>query len=256
VYKIPANTLFTGKKLVFVPECHSTNSLALELTQKRDLAEGTIVITNHQIQGRGQQGNVWISEQGKNLTFSLVIKPAFLPIKDQFLLNMAMSLGIRDFVQEQVVQSVNVKWPNDIIVGDKKICGILIENQIQGSSFSNSIVGIGLNVNQKAFYSGNAISLAMLTSTDYQLQEVFEMLCGNLEKWYMLLKQNRMDVIKQAYLACLYGINEIRSFRTMQEHFDGKIEGVDDTGRLMINAKEGIRYFNTKEVQFDFEPLK
>lgn len=253
MYKILANTLFTGKKLVFVPECHSTNTLALELSQKEELPEGTVIITGHQTQGRGQQGNTWVSEKGKNLTFSLVVKPSFLAIKDQFNLNMAVSLGIRDFAAKVLNQQVNVKWPNDIMVNDYKICGILIENQIQGTAFTNSVIGIGLNVNQKGFYSNNASSLSMLSNREFDLQEVLEQIAASLEKWYMVLRQNGIDRIKQAYLASLYGVNERRRFKTSHEHFDGIIEGVDNAGRLMIQTKIGFRYFNTKEVQFVYD---
>lgn len=256
MYKILANTLFIGKKLVFVPECHSTNSLALELSQNQDLPEGTIVITNHQSRGRGQQGNAWISEPGKNLTFSLVVKPTFLAIKDQFLLNMVVSLGIRDFVQSKLSQSIYVKWPNDILVVDRKICGILIENQIQGPGFTNSIIGIGLNINQKGFHQNGAVSLAMITHQSYELQKILEELCGGLEKWYMSLKQNGADRVKESYLNVLFGMNESRMFRTNGRQFTGVIKGVDHHGRLMIIENGDTHHFNTKEVQFDFEPLR
>jgi len=252
VYKILANTLFIGKKLVFVPECHSTNSLALELSQKQDLPDGTLILTNHQLRGRGQQGNAWISETGKNLTFSLIVKPSFLAIKDQFLLNMVVSLGVRDFVQSKITQGVNVKWPNDVMVDDRKICGILIENQIQGPGFTNSIIGIGLNINQMGFHFNNAVSLTMVTGRNYELQGVLEEICGLLEKWYMVLKHKGGDRVRESYQSTLFGLNESRMFITNGRHFVGVIKGVDDHGRLMINEDGRTNLFNTKEVQFDF----
>ena len=256
MYKIPANTLFIGKKLVFVPECHSTNSLALELSQKEDLPEGTVVITSNQKQGRGQQGNVWSSEPGKNLTFSLVLKPTFLAVKDQFSLNMVVSLAVRDFLQKYIQFKVFVKWPNDIMVDDHKVCGILIENQIQGAAFSSSVIGIGLNVNQRAFYSKNASSMAMLTSKSFELQQLFEQLIEKLEARYLLLRKGFIAQIKDAYSSSLYGDKELRNFRTAEGAFEGEIAGVDDAGKLIIKTKNGTRHFNFKEVQFDFEPLK
>lgn len=256
MYKIPANTLFMGKKLVFVPDCHSTNSLALELTQKNDLPEGSVVITHNQKQGRGQQGNAWISEPGKNLTFSIVVKPTFLAIKDQFQLNMVVSLAIRDVIKAMIDQPVYVKWPNDVIIDDCKVCGILIENQIQGSVFSNSIIGIGLNVNQRAFYAKQASSLTMISGKTYDLQTVFDLTLLKLEHWYLMLRKGAKERIKEAYLSSLYGVNEIRNFRTSRGQFAGTIEGIDESGRLGINTKNETKYFNSKEVQFDFEPLK
>ncbi|MEQ8364127.1 MAG: biotin--[acetyl-CoA-carboxylase] ligase [Cyclobacteriaceae bacterium] len=255
MYKILANTLFIGKKLVFVPECHSTNSVVLELSQKQDLLEGTILITNHQSRGRGQQGNAWISEQGKNLTFSIVLKPSFLSIKDQFLLNMVVSLGVKDFVQSKLSNPVCVKWPNDVLLEERKVCGILIENQIQGAGFTNSVIGIGLNINQKGFRLNNAVSLAMATGENYALQVVLEELCGHLEKWYMVLKLNGRDRVREYYLRALFGLGERRIFSSNEREFAGVIQGVDDYGRLIIKENGKTHHFNNKEVQFSFEPL-
>lgn len=226
------------------------------MTQKEDLPEGTMVITSNQKQGRGQQGNAWISEPGKNLTFSVVLKPTFLAVKDQFLLNMIVSLAVRDFLRDQVHLKIYVKWPNDIIVDDHKICGILIENQIQGVSFSNSVVGIGLNVNQRAFYSKHATSMAMLTNRFFDLQQMFDLVAEKLEAWYLLLRQGSLAQIKDSYSSSLYGDRELRNFRTVTGSFEGEITGVDESGKLIIKTKDGVRHFNFKEVQFDFEPLK
>ncbi|MCB0487575.1 MAG: biotin--[acetyl-CoA-carboxylase] ligase [Cyclobacteriaceae bacterium] len=243
-----------GKNIVFVPECHSTNTLAVELTQKRDLAEGTVVITNNQTKGRGQQSNIWVTESGKNLTFSVLLKPTFLHVKDQFLLNMVISLGVSDFLAE-LKKSIQVKWPNDVMIANRKICGILIESQIQGSAFNRTVAGIGLNVNQKGFSSPRATSMAIETNTTFDLQSCLDGLCGTLEQWYLTLRQRDYQRIKGAYLDRLYGAFEKRTFVQKGEAFEGIIEGVDDSGRLMISTQDGLKYYNTKEVSFDYEPL-
>ena len=239
-----------------MPECHSTNSLALELGQKEDLPEGTVIITSNQTQGRGQKGNTWISEPGKNLTLSVVFKPGYLAIKDQFALNMVTSLAVRDLVKENIKNESFVKWPNDIIVENQKICGILIENQIQGSSFSKSIIGIGLNVNQRAFFSRSATSLSMLSGNTFDLKKIFEGLMVKLEYWLMLLRQGALMQIKNAYTSSLYGNEEWRNYRGAEGAFEGMVRGIDESGKLIIETKMGIKHFNFKEVQFDFEPLK
>lgn len=251
MYKILANTLFIGKKLVFVPECHSTNSVTLELSQKQDLPEGTIIITNHQFRGRGQQGNAWISEQGKNLTFSIVLKPTFLAIKDHFALNMVVSLGVRDFVHSKLPSKAFVKWPNDVLLDERKVCGILIENQIQGNGFTNSIAGIGLNVNQGGFHLNNAISLSMASGQKYELQGSLEELCGYIEKWYVTLRQKGVERVRESYLTTLFGLGQSRFFRSKEREFEGVINGVDDHGRLMIQENGNIHHFSNKEVQFN-----
>src|SRR4051794_34289976 len=102
-----------GKNLVFVPECHSTNDLALQLCQQSAVLEGSVVITLNQTKGRGQRGNSWETEPGKNLTLSLIVKPAFLAIQDQFMLNVISSLGVLDYLRDSSTSKLHVKWPND-----------------------------------------------------------------------------------------------------------------------------------------------
>jgi len=188
VYKIPAKTLFAGKNLVYVPQCHSTNTLAAALGEKIGTPEGTVVITDHQTAGRGQRGKTWEAEPGKNLTFSLILKPYFLAAKDQFQLNEAISVGIARYIASRVVHNVAIKWPNDILVQDKKVCGILIENHLHSESIGCSIVGIGLNINQQSFAETNAESIGMITGLDYHLRDEFEALLHALEACYLELK--------------------------------------------------------------------
>ena len=129
MYKIPATTLFLGKNLIFMPECHSTNDTLLLLCQKENLPEGTLVITSSQTAGRGQRGNVWEAQKDKNLTFSFLLKPSFLPVIKQFYLNIFVSLGISDFLTTISGEKVQIKWPNDILLQEKKVSGILIEGK-------------------------------------------------------------------------------------------------------------------------------
>ena len=250
MYKIPANTLFLGKNLVFVPECHSTNTLAMELCQQTKAPEGTLVITSKQISGRGQRGNTWESAPNMNLTFSLVLKPTFLAAREQFYLNVFTSLAIRDFLVENCSALVTIKWPNDILVKELKICGVLIENQLSGDKITNVIIGIGLNINQQQFESTTATSLGLLTSSEFELQTVLESLLTHLETRYLQLRQNKREELKSAYLEHLYRINQEHTFQSQERMFRGKIMGVDDVGRLRIGTSEGEKVFGIKEVSF------
>jgi len=208
LYKIPAKTLFLGKNLTFVPECHSTNDLALQLCQKKEWFEGTLVITHNQTAGRGQRGNTWIAEVGKNLTFSLLLKPTFLSGQEQFYLSVFVSLGIRDYVTEHTDQKVHIKWPNDILAGEKKMAGILIENQIAGNNLIGSVIGIGLNINQQHFGIDSPTSLSLLTGKDYNLSDELETLLQKLERRYLQLKERKFTVLMDDYLKELYRLNE------------------------------------------------
>ena len=250
MYKIPARTLFAGKNLVYVPQCHSTNTLAAELGQKVETPEGTVVITDHQTAGRGQRGNTWEAQPGKNLTFSLILKPDFLAAKDQFQLNEAISVGIAHYIASRVVHRVAIKWPNDILVQDKKVCGILIENHLNSESIGCSIVGIGLNINQQSFTESNAESISMITGKEYQLRDEFEGLLHALEVCYLELKKGKQAELENKYLELLYRKDEIHRFATNNEEFEGIISGVNDEGKLRINVGGVERIFGAKEVAF------
>ncbi len=250
MYKIPASTLFLGKNLVFVPECHSTNTLALQLCQNSGPAEGTLVITPNQTAGRGQRGNGWEAEPGKNFTFSLILKPATLALKDQFYLNIFTSLALRDYLTAIGCTTVRVKWPNDIYVGSKKICGILVESQISGNKFSHVVVGIGLNVNQQKFDTETATSLSVLTGIQFDLQAELERLLKFLEARYLQLREGKMALLMEDYLKVLYGLNTPLSFEVDGVLAEGMIMGVDESGRLRVLIEGRERVFGVKEVGY------
>lgn len=247
MYKIPANTLFMGQSLVYVPECHSTNGEALTLLlNNAQVAEGTVIITDNQTNGRGQRGNMWESEAGKNLTFSIILKPVFLHPKDQFKLNMAVSLGLYDYLTSQV-EAVKIKWPNDMMLDNKKTCGMLIENQISGQQIQSSIVGIGLNVNQESFSLTTPTSMAIKKGQTFELNEALAELLQWIEGRYLQLRAH-ID-LKEEYVAALYGAGEKRNFKSGDEVFEGVITGIDSVGLLEVEVGDSKRYFDLKQIQ-------
>jgi BirA family transcriptional regulator, biotin operon repressor / biotin---[acetyl-CoA-carboxylase] ligase len=250
LYKIPANTLFLGKHLVFVPECHSTNTLALQLSQKPSTAEGTVVITNNQTAGRGQRGNAWESAPGMNLTFSVILRPSFLPVQNQFYLTIAASLALHDYLSAETGKPIAIKWPNDILVHEKKICGILIENQVQGSRFIAAVSGIGLNVNQPHFCTNTATSMAQVTGREESLETALHRLLEYLEARYLQLRRQDHEGLKEEYLSRLYARNQPRQFSSDETTFEGAIRGVDENGRLVVETRDGLKYFGIKEIAF------
>jgi BirA family transcriptional regulator, biotin operon repressor / biotin---[acetyl-CoA-carboxylase] ligase len=250
LYKIPANTLFLGKNLVYVPQCHSTNTLATELSQKAETPEGTLIITNHQMAGRGQRGSSWEAAPGENLTFSLILKPAFLQAQNQFQLNQAFSLGVLDYVKTKLTADIKVKWPNDVLVNDRKVCGILFENQISGNELRHSIVGIGLNVNQQSFQYPTAGSLRLFSQRTYSLVPELEALLQHIEFRYLMLKEGKYEKLKTEYLQNLYRMGETHRFSNHEMEFDGMISGVDEVGRLRIEVEGCERVFGAKQLTF------
>lgn len=251
MYKILANTIFLGKDVHFLPECHSTNDTALQLIRNRKAKEGTIVICENQSQGRGQRGSTWISQPGKNLTFSLVLRPEFMDISEQFYLNMTVSNSVRKLLQDYI-PNLQVKWPNDLVVpGFGKIGGVLIENTFSGEGWENAVVGIGLNVNQLLFNSENATSLYSLTGNQINLEELFRLLITQLEQGYIQLKKGKWKEIKAEYLHHLFLKDRLAKFSSDGKEFSGIITGINQEGKLEISLQNGDQaVFGLKEVRF------
>ncbi len=250
MYKIPAKLCFKSKLVHYLPSCHSTNEIAANLL-KKGFEEGSVIITDNQTDGLGQRGNVWKTEPYKNLTFSLILKPDFLPIAEQFLLTQVISISLVQVIQSYVSAIVKIKWPNDIYVGNKKIAGILIQNVVKGKGIEHSVIGIGLNVNQVDFGITNATSLFKITSSQVELRLIFEELLEAISKNYKGLKNGDERVINIEYLEYLFGLDEVKKFRAKKE-FSGKIIGTDPLGRLLIETSTGVQCFQNQEVKFIF----
>ncbi|UII29007.1 biotin--[acetyl-CoA-carboxylase] ligase [Fulvivirga maritima] len=248
MYKILAKTLFIGKNLVFLPSCHSTNDIAQELLSEGTI-EGTVIITENQTNGRGQRGNGWESEPGKNLTFSLILKPTFLSVNQQFELNRVVSLGICDFLKTYKT-GFQVKWPNDIYYHDRKICGILIQNSIKKGHIDSSIVGIGLNINQQDFNEEKPISLSQIIGEAISLPEALENLAQHIETRYLTLRAGNRELLRKDYLHHLYRFGEEYLYKANNEVFNGRITDVSPEGRLEVQSNSGIQHFDFKEVEF------
>jgi BirA family biotin operon repressor/biotin-[acetyl-CoA-carboxylase] ligase len=233
-----------------VPECQSTNSLLLDLASKSALPEGTVVITSNQFAGRGQRGNTWQAAAGMNLTFSVFFKPSFLAVKNQFALTMIASLSLSDFLKEKNVDDVKIKWPNDILVGNKKICGMLIENSIQGETINQSIVGIGLNINQTDFPISTATSLALVSSKQFDLNQELNLLLEKLEKRYLQLRAGKQSELKAEYLQNLLGMNQPQKFLSNEQELEGVIKTVSESGELIVETEGREKAFSLKEISF------
>jgi BirA family biotin operon repressor/biotin-[acetyl-CoA-carboxylase] ligase len=251
MYKILANTIFLGKHVLFLPECHSTNDRALELIRHGQAGEGSIVICDHQTAGRGQRGNMWEAEPGQNLTFSLVLKPGFLDISEQFYLNMMISNCIRNVLQDYL-PDLQVKWPNDLVIpGKGKIGGILIENILNSSAWEFSVVGIGLNINQRMFGSSKATSLALITGGHYDLEELFKLLISHIEQGVISLRKGKMEAVMKDYLGHLFLKDQWAVFKDEAGAFEGKISGISKEGKLQLRLRDGrFRTFGLKEISF------
>ena len=236
-----------------MPTCHSTNDFAAQIIQLgENVFEGTVIVTDNQTAGRGQRGNRWEASVGENLTFSIIFKPNFLKASDQFQLNVAVSLGVFDFLSEFIDESLTVKWSNDIYYENLKMGGILIENSLQGYQIGYSVIGIGLNINQIQFGNLRATSLRNITQNPqrYDLAELLKKLLENVEKNYLQIKNKEYESLKVRYLANLFRFEEYHYFKKNGQQFLGKIIGIDETGKLGIETEGIVLYFDFKEVEF------
>ena len=236
-----------------MPTCHSTNDFAAQMIQSgENVFEGTVIVTDNQTAGRGQRGNTWEASVGENLTFSVIFKPNFLKASDQFKLNVAISLGVFDFLSEFIDESLTVKWSNDIYHENKKMGGILIENTLQGYHIGYSVVGIGLNINQSQFGNLKATSLRNVSQNPlkYDLSEMLKKLLENLEKNYLQIKNNNYESLKMRYLSNLFRFEEYHYFKKNGQQFLGQIVGIDETGKLGIETEGIVLYFDFKAVEF------
>jgi len=247
------NTVFIGKVLLHFDRLPSTNAYAQELLSKSRPSEGTVILADYQSAGRGQIGSTWEVSPGKNLTFSLILSPGFLPAPQQFVLSQAVSLAIRDFLSTLCPKSVYVKWPNDIYIEEKKVCGILIQNSLSGKKIQNSIIGIGLNVNQEHFPKGldNASSLALETGKTFDLPDLFSSLLQHLEQRYQQLRSGKLSQIQQDYLKHLFLYQKEAMYcEPGGSPFTGKIVNVNTRGQLGIARQTEITYYNIKEIKY------
>ena len=240
-----------GRDIIYKPVCASTNSCAAQYLAQKDLSDGTVIITDHQYQGRGQRGHAWYSEPGQNLTFSVVLYPTFLSTQQSFALNIVANLAIQHVLALYVPSGLCIKWPNDVYYQNKKIGGVLVENVAGKRKLKTSIMGIGLNVNQTSFTLRTPISLFLICRRNFSLPKLFGQLLVSLENNYLQLKTQGMAPFKAAYLSNMYWIHEVHTFRDVNHIFRGTIKGIDAIGNLIIEHSDGIpRHYSTQEIMF------
>ena len=187
--------------LIHLDETDSTNRYLTQLCDRQQVAEYTTVCADYQTAGKGQRGNTWESERGKNLMFSLVLYPTFLQPQRQFILSQLTALAVRDTLTRWA-GDIRIKWPNDIYWQEKKICGILIENELNAEGIARSIIGIGLNVNQTKFHSDapNPVSLRQITGGEENPMEVLHDIQTYIRERYEGLRNDK-DGAKASLIA-------------------------------------------------------
>ncbi len=246
------NNRIIGSRVEYIESTTSTNEYIKQKFDSGNLKNGLAVLASQQTKGKGFRNNKWESEAHKNITFSFIVYPEFLFASKQFVLSQSVSLAILDYLSSYSTGFV-VKWPNDIYFKNKKIAGILIENSIQGEYLHDSIVGIGININQEVFSSAlpNPISLKNITGKEFNIRKEFDKLLETINMHYLHLINTDLAVISESYLNNLYRINQWATYKTINGSFTGKIVGINEYGFLNIISKNNENlFFNFKEVEY------
>ena len=238
--------------IIQLQEVDSTNNYLRALQQKEEQEEGTVVAAYEQSAGRGQRGNTWEAEAGKNLTFSMIFHPQELIASDQFIISQLVSTAIKE-VLDHYIPDVSIKWPNDIYYQDKKIGGILIENDLSGYEVFQTIIGIGINVNQDLFLSNapNPVSMFQITGKEYDLEKLLNEFASQIYINYLDMLDGAEHEIKEVYKNSLYRSKGMHAYEDENGTFLAEIVKTESTGHLVLRDSEGIiRRYAFKEVRF------
>lgn len=254
---------FPGLNFISLKTVDSTNRFAKDLlSNSRPVADGTVILAETQTAGRGQMTGSWLSESGKNLTFSIIVHPSFVLPEQQFLLNKVVALSVFDLLSG-IVDGLYIKWPNDIICSEGKLSGILIENILQGAAIKSSVIGIGINLNQIQFPegSGQATSLKLVTGADYAPDLILNNFMVFFERRYSALCQAltgekpvgpglRALVGTDAdYLQALYGYQQEKKYEVAGRQIRGKIVGISESGEVLLESDGKTSAFWLKEIK-------
>ena len=215
--------------------------------------EGDVVWADFQTAGRGQRGHEWHSRKGENLTFSLVLEPTFMPIAEQFSVSEVVALSLVDMLADYGI-GAKIKWTNDIYVGDKKLVGILIEHSLAPTTLRRTIVGVGINVNQREFDPSipNPVSMAQLLDRQLDAEEVLKCFLIHLQRNYELLRSGGKEILHERYNSLLYRKNEWHTYALPNgEKITAKIVGTAPSGALCLEDEQGkTKDYLFKEIEF------
>lgn len=243
-------------RLIEVESTGSTNTFAKSMAVEDGDTTPAVVLTRNQTEGRGQRGNYWESEPGSNLTFSLVVYPVWMSPSRQFELSMLVSIGLVNALRQYVDNPawLKIKWPNDIYFGDRKIAGILIENTVNDACIERSVIGIGLNVNQKEFRSDapNPVSLCHVTGFDVDCDKLLEKVVDNILDMIDSYESDpETDELCDLYNSLLWRADNAYHRWMLPDgtEIEARLVNVDTTGRLRLADTAGdIHSYLFKEV--------
>lgn len=239
-------------QIVKLDAIDSTNAYLKRTMRVRQLEDYTVAVAEVQTSGRGQQGTSWVSEPGKNLIFSVFKKFSGFYATQHFYLNLMVSLSIYRTLEELNIPNLRIKWPNDILSGNYKICGILIETILAGEMIKSAVIGVGLNLNQTQFPElPNATSLKLLTGRSFDRDEVLQMVIENLKSRFLFTGDSEREALREGYADKLFMKDRRAAFQILEgQEVEGFIRGVSEGGKLLVEFdNQAVREFDLKELK-------
>ncbi len=236
-------------KITQLESVDSTSNYVATAFNEGKLGHGSVILADNQTSGRGQRESTWHSEGGLNLLFSFLLIPDNMSASEGQSLMHCTTLALVELLRSFDLQA-QVKWPNDIYVGHRKIAGILIENQLSGSRISRSIIGVGLNINQSEFGELNATSLYLEIGKYVDVKEVLLRFLNHFNTQWLAFRAHEVSQLKSKYCSLLLGLNQTRTFEDVNGDFSGVIRGVDELGRLQVETAQGQNVYDLKEIRF------
>ncbi len=236
-------------KITHLESVDSTSNYVATGFAQGKLGHGSVILADKQTSGRGQRDAIWYSEGGLNLLFSILLVPDNMSASEGQSLMHCTTLALVELLNSFGVEA-KVKWPNDVYVKQRKIAGILIENQLSGARITRSIVGVGFNVNQSDFGNLQATSLCLESGKFSAIHEVLLKFLGYFDKYWQALLKGEEVLLKKHYTSLLFGLNETLHFEDATGDFYGTINGVDELGRLQISTAQGLNVYDLKEIRF------
>lgn len=258
--KYQAPTSFVGKNTKYLETCTSTNLIGFKEALENHLPDGFAWIAGHQTEGKGQRGNQWFALPDENLLVTYLLRPTNPQAIHQFYLSKAISIGLLKGVQNWAKNTlmeelpIKIKWPNDLYIEEKKLAGILIENNFQSGKWNFSIVGIGININQTEFINLRANSIKKWTKSPntIDIRDIFNSISIEIEKYYQLFQSNNFEELDKIYHQYLFRNQSTALFEDDNGVFLGKIIQVNPNGNLVIEKSNEIKVYDLKELNFIF----
>lgn len=238
--KLTPNTQIIGQNLIYFNQIDSSNDFAQRLIQEKKAINGTLIITAYQSKGRGQGQHIWESQAGKNLLCSLILLPES-NIQDAFVLNKALAISLVETLQPLIGgNKINIKWPNDLFVGRRKLGGLLVENTFQGQSIKSAVMGFGINTFQSFEDSTiNAIQLEAISQEAFSHETIILHWVKTFESYYNNILKGQSKGIHEQFNTLLLGYEQTSTFEINGQSLSATIKGCDEHGRLILESNQG-----------------